>query len=118
MAIKICENITFDNLFIDKGFNTIRLYVKFDHFEDQYDAYFRYIHSLKVWYLSEILHSNNKPCLECLKNLPRTRQENLQCVFFDQFYRIGIEREILGDANIKEKLKNFRLEAITAGFDY
>jgi hypothetical protein len=113
----ICENIECKKLYIDKGFNTIRLHISFEHAEERYNAFFRYISPSKEWYLANIHHNDDTACQKCIEFVPKIKQHRLQCNFFNE-KRVEIAKEILANATIEEKLRNFRLEAITSGFNY
>jgi hypothetical protein len=112
----ICKNIELEDLSIDKRFNIITLSTAFEHCGFQYDADFRYNQISKEWYLSDIYHTNMMACSLCIENSPQILDE-YYCRYLLEF-RCEIRQEIMADAVIKEKIKNFRLEAITAGFDY
>jgi hypothetical protein len=109
----LCENIKFEELFIDTSHNIIKLFTAFEYCGYKYDGYFRYS---KEWDLYKIFHAHFTGCHLCNK-LPGKEHEGYRCIYLWQ-YKNKIEKEIMANDTIKEKLKNFRLEAITAGFNY
>jgi hypothetical protein len=116
MEFPICENIEFKDLFIVENYNTIKLYSTFEHFGYRYDINFNYIPSGKEWRLTNLLHPDFTACPKCKKYLDHTWKDR-HCRYLLQ-YSDTIKNEILADSIIAEKMRNFRLEAITAGFDY
>jgi hypothetical protein len=116
MRSSICENIRFNRLFIDNGKNTIRLYTTFEHCDYHYDACFTFSRSSKFWKLNEIFHTNYSACLNCMEYCSDDYND-FDCRYLER-YKEEIREKILDDPIVSEKIRNFRLEAITAGFNY
>jgi hypothetical protein len=117
LSQNICNDIEVKDLFIDHDFHTIRMFLTFTHCGHPYIASFRFMNAISEWNLVSVEHSIDIPCQKCSKFLPPGQRDNFLSDFF-KHCRDVIQNELLADPVVLEKLKIFRLEALTNGYNY
>jgi hypothetical protein len=115
-----CNQIECKDLAIVEGEEMIRLHAVFENNGDLYDVYLIYFDKVYTWSLEAIYHRYRTCCHNCKENYPKHQQLDNICNFFSNYqtkYPEKIVSEIIIHPVIQEKINNFRLEAITHGFD-
>jgi hypothetical protein len=111
-----CNQIQFKNIFIlNHKVKELILLVSFENSGNFYDVYFKYVNF--EWSFKNIYHSNYEHCSHCLKHVNENERLYSICKYC-RFYKAKIKDELLNDKIVKQKIKNYRLEAITNGFKY
>jgi hypothetical protein len=113
----ICKNIEFEDLFIDDFRQEIRLVTHFEHKDHFYYTYFRYSKENPNWHFISVEHADAETCKHCISHMDEDSWEDYQCWYLEQ-YRNQIFDEIMSIETIQDKIRNFRLEAITCGYNY
>jgi hypothetical protein len=115
--MSVCDEIAFDEIYIDETTKFLKMQVKVKHNHCKYAVFFNYDNNLKTWSIRRCYHSEPYLCKNCKEHVKIEQQDDIKCHYMDQF-KESIESEVLNNAIIKEKINNFRLEAITAGYNY
>jgi hypothetical protein len=95
----------------------IQLKVTFLHNKESYDGYLYYKNENKRWDLLFIYHKYSECCKHCIERIPLNKRNRFECHFLNQYINY-IEYEILSNVMVKDKIKNFRLEALMSGIDF
>jgi hypothetical protein len=116
MEILKCNQIQCIDISIYHIDKPIELHVIFENDGNFYDVYLNYFNTERKWNFGVIYHRDRVCCSHCKKNLPSHYQLDYRCIFYSN-YTDELTDILLSNPTIQEKIKNFRLEALTNGFN-
>jgi hypothetical protein len=117
LCTRLCHHIEFKELSVNPVLDEINLYIRFENDGFFYDVTLDYKNSLNKWTIDSIYHKEHEICDKCFDYMFKTEETDFPCKRLEKF-ESEIKKELLNDPKVKEKIKNFRLEAITSGFVY